>query len=138
MKEHLNFFDDLVMKMKTVDLKMDEEQMTMILLFSLPERCTGFTNSLIYARDTLTVEDVKSGLLSKGLRDQVKEISEGSRGGSSSHDLFVERGREDKRNWHSRWRSNSRKPGNGRRGKSKDGKCFICKKAGHWKKEVQI
>ena len=89
-KEHLSFFDDLVMKMKTVDLKVDEEQQAMLLLCSLPERYTGFANSLIFARDTLTVRDVKSGLLSEGLRDQMKEMSEG-RGRSSSQGLFVEK-----------------------------------------------
>ena len=53
MKAHLSFFDDLVMKMKTVDLKVDEEQISMILLCSLPQQYTAFANSLIYVRDIL-------------------------------------------------------------------------------------
>ena len=63
----------------------------MILLCSLPDRYTGFSNSLIYGRDTLTLNDVKTGLLSEELRDQMKEMSEGSNGASSSHGLFVEK-----------------------------------------------
>ena len=65
LKAHLNVFDDLLMKMKAVDLKIEEEQKAMILLCSFPERYTGFSNSLIYGRDTLTLDDVKTCLLSE-------------------------------------------------------------------------
>jgi len=51
-KAHLSFFDDLVIKMKSIDLKVDEEQTSLILLCSLPERCTGFANSHIFVRDS--------------------------------------------------------------------------------------
>ena len=36
LKAHLNVFDDLLMKMKAVDLKIEEEKKAMILLCSLP------------------------------------------------------------------------------------------------------
>lgn len=36
---------------------------------------TCFTTSLIFARDTLTVEDVKLDLLSEDLRDQMMKMS---------------------------------------------------------------
>ena len=64
LKAHLNTFDDFLMKMKAVDLKIEEEQKAMILLCSLLDCYTGFSNSLIYSRDTLTLDDVKTGLLS--------------------------------------------------------------------------
>lgn len=134
-KTHLSVFDDLLMKMKSVELKVDEEQKAMILLCSLPERYTGFANSLIYGRDTLTLDDVKTGLLSEELRDQMKEfgVGDSSGGSNSSSGLFVERGRAEKKVKNYRGRSNSRKPH--WRSKSKDGRCHHCKKPGHWKRD---
>ena len=100
---------------------------------SLPDRYTGFSNSLIYGRDTLTLDDVKTGLLSEELRDQMKEMSEGSSGASSSHGLLVEKEKNVKKG--NRGRSKSRKPGGRGKSKERNGKCFICKKPGHWKNE---
>lgn len=68
-KEHKDSFDCLMKKMKTVDLKVDEEGTTMTLFCSFLEHHIGFINNLIFARDILTVEDVKSGLLFEDLRD---------------------------------------------------------------------
>ena len=133
LKAHLNAFDDLLMKMKAVDLKIEEEQKAMILLCSLPDRYTGFSNSLIYGRDTLTLDDVKTGLLSEELRDQMKEMSEGSSGASSSHGLFVEKEKNVKKG--TQGRSQSRKPSGRGKSKERNGMCFICKKPGHWKNE---
>lgn len=78
----------LSMKMKTMALKVDEKQKVMVFLCSITERYTGFVDSLIYERDTVTVKDVKSGLLSEDLRDHMKEMDEGRRG-SSSQGLLV-------------------------------------------------
>ena len=108
LKAHLNIFDDLLMKMKAVDLKIEEEKKAMILLCSLPDRYAGFSNSLIYSRDTLTLDDVKTGLLRKKLRDQMKELGDGSSGASSDHGLFVEKERYMKKE--NRGHSKSRKP----------------------------
>ena len=79
---------------------------------------------------TLKLDDVKTGLLSEELRDQMKEFVVGdSSGGNSSSGLFVERGRAEKKVKNNRGRSNSRKPNS--RSKSDDGKCYNCKKPGH-------
>jgi len=68
LRAHLNTFDGLLMKMKVIDLKIEEEQNAMILLCSLPERYTSFLNSLIYSRDNLMPSDVKAGLLTRSCR----------------------------------------------------------------------
>lgn len=62
LKVHLNFFDDLMMKTKTIDLNADEEQKTKVILCFLPERYIILANSLIYGRSTLTLKDVKTTL----------------------------------------------------------------------------
>ena len=100
----------------------------MILLCSLAGRYSGFSNSLIYGRDTLTVDDVKTGLLSEELRDQMKKLSLGSSSVGNGQSLFLEKERYVKKE--NRGHSKSRNPG--WRGKSKErkGKCYICKKPG--------
>ena len=126
LKAHLAAFDDLLMKMKAVDLKVDEEQKAMILLCSLPERYTGFSNSLIYGRDTLTLDDVKTGLLSEELRDQMRDLDVSSGGGANSSSALVGERKE---------LSGFRKGGDRRHGVSRQGICYYCKKPGHWKNE---
>ena len=78
------------MKMKTVDLKVDEDHKVIILLCLLLERYTKFVNNLIYDRETLTLNDVKTHLLSKELHNQMREFGI-SRGASRNGVLFVER-----------------------------------------------
>ena len=59
-KTHLSVFDDLFMKTTSIELKIDEEQKAMVMLCLLPERYTGFANSLIYGRDTLELDDLNT------------------------------------------------------------------------------
>lgn len=79
-------------------MKFDEEQKVMVLSCSLPEQFTIFVNSLIYGRETLTLNDVKTDLLSEELRDQIKGLGLGHDSGESdsSSNLFVKRGRTEK------------------------------------------
>lgn len=62
---HLNAVDGLLMKTKSVYLKIEEEQKVMILLCSLPKRCTLFSNSLIYSHSTLTLRLSKQVFLAR-------------------------------------------------------------------------
>lgn len=93
----------------------------------------GFSSSLIYSRDTLTFDDVKTGLLREKLWDQMKELGDGSSDASSGHGFFMEKERYTKKE--NKGRSKSRNLG--WRGKSKErkGKCYICKKPSQWKNE---
>lgn len=115
--------------MKAVNLNVNEEQKTMLVLCSFPERYMVFTNSLIYNRSTLTWENVKTRLLSKEVRDQMKYTRES--GGASNSQRLVERGRKEKENSFI-WRSKTRKSESGWRGKFRNNMCHHCKKHGHW------
>lgn len=136
MKNHLTNFQDLIMKMKAVDvpLAQDEEALAIILLSSLPDRYTQLTNSLIYGREAITLSDVKARILSEDLRTRMWVGNSSQENNNTSHDLFVERGRRDDQQGsrgQNRGHSYSRKPGN--RGKSRHlGDCNYCHKPGHW------
>ncbi|MBA0656547.1 hypothetical protein Goklo_008892, partial [Gossypium klotzschianum] len=47
------------------EVKIDDENQAMLLLFSLPSLYKSFRETLIYGRDKLSFEDVKGFLLSK-------------------------------------------------------------------------
>jgi transposase InsO family protein len=136
-KSHMTEFEDIVMKLKATDalLAKDEEALAMILLYSLPEKYSQFTNSFIYGRETLSLSDVKTGMISEDQRIQMR-IGNNPRENNQSHGLFADRGRDDQQSsrGRNRGRSQSRRPGF--RGKSKTrGNCNYCHKPGHWVKD---
>ena len=81
----------------------------------------------------MTLNDVKTGLLSEELRDKMKEMSDGSSGADNGQGLFAEKEKSEKKG--NRGRSKSKKPGGRGKSKERNGKCFICKKPGHWKND---
>jgi hypothetical protein len=40
--------------MKNIDIKVDDEDQTLILLCSLPDTFDNFVNSMLYSRDTIS------------------------------------------------------------------------------------
>ncbi|KAJ9546955.1 hypothetical protein OSB04_019498 [Centaurea solstitialis] len=113
-KYHMTEFEDIVMKLKATDalLAKDEEALAMILLYSLPEKYSHFTNSYIYMR------------IGNNPRENYNQ------------GLFATRGREDKQSskGRNRRRSQSRRPGSRRKSKVR-GNCNYCHKPGHWVKD---
>ena len=63
-----NELNKILLDLKNIDVRIDEEDQALILLCSLPPSFENFVNSLLYGRDTLSLEDVKSALHSKVLR----------------------------------------------------------------------
>ena len=61
------------MDLKNIDVRIDEEDQSLILLCPLPS-FENFVNSMLYGRDTLSLEDVKSALHSKKLRQKVSVV----------------------------------------------------------------
>ncbi|KAJ9557676.1 hypothetical protein OSB04_012290 [Centaurea solstitialis] len=135
-KSHMTEFEDIVMKLKATDVLLgkDEEALAMILLYSLPEKYSHFINSFIFRRDTLSLSDVKVGMISEDQRIQMRIGN--NPGENYNQGLFDARGREDNQSTRgrNRGRSQSRRPGP--HGKSKTrGNCNYCQKPGHWMKD---
>ncbi|KAJ9538194.1 hypothetical protein OSB04_030927 [Centaurea solstitialis] len=118
LKEHLDELNSILMDLKNVEVKIDDEDAALILLVS----------------DTITMEEVRSSLHSRELRHKAS----GSGSEIQSVGLSVvngdrDRGREkEKGNWKSKGRSRSKKRGPG--GRQREG-CHYCKEPGHWKNE---
>ncbi|KAJ9546691.1 hypothetical protein OSB04_019234 [Centaurea solstitialis] len=127
-KSHMTEFEDIVMKLKTTDVLLgkDEEALAMILLYSLPEKYSHFTNSFIYGRDTLSLSDVKAGMISEDQRIQMRIGN--NPGENYNQGLIATRGREDNQS--------TRGINRGRSQKSKTrSNCNYCHKPGHWVKD---
>ncbi|MBA0647627.1 hypothetical protein Goklo_015469 [Gossypium klotzschianum] len=66
---HISQFITLLNNLKNVEVHIDDEDQSMLLLYSLPPSCKSFRETLIYGRDKLSFEDVKGHLLSRDKLD---------------------------------------------------------------------
>ena len=100
--DHLDEFNKILMDLKNIDIKIDDEDQALILLCSLSEFFDNFINSMLYGRDTISLIDVKSALNSMELRTRLngKSIDNQAEG------LFVKGRSENSSNF--RGRSNER------------------------------
>ncbi|MBA0728913.1 hypothetical protein Golax_023225 [Gossypium laxum] len=62
---HINDFVSLLIDIKNIEVQIDHEDQTMLLLFSLPFSYNSFKETLICGRDKLSFEEAKGNLLRK-------------------------------------------------------------------------
>ena len=62
--EPLNFFNKVISKLLTVDVKIDEEDKVLILLSSHSQSYDHIVTTMLYGKETLILEEVTSTLLS--------------------------------------------------------------------------
>ena len=98
-------------------MSIDDENQALLLLSSLPKSYTTFKDTLLYGRESLTLDEVQAALNSKELNQRSEE----------KKNVVVEglnvRGRPEKREFKTRSKSRSKS-----RGKIK---CYNCDKEGH-------
>lgn len=61
-KEHVSLFTKAVLDLKSVDVRIDEEDQAIMLLCSLPSSFENLVDTMLFGRDTLTLEEVKATL----------------------------------------------------------------------------
>ena len=82
LKYHLTVFKKIIFDLQTIEVKYDEEDLGLILLRSLPSSYATFRDTILYSRDTLTLEEAYYALFSKenmkqlmiGYEDQAKDL----------------------------------------------------------------
>ncbi|WVZ50367.1 hypothetical protein U9M48_001625 [Paspalum notatum var. saurae] len=125
---HLTVFKEIVSDLQAMEVKYEDEDLGLILLCSLPSSFANFRDTILYSRDTLTLNDVCEALQAK---EKMKQMVS-SDGSASNGSALVARGRTEK------------KSNNGSRGKSSNGHhsrskskgrgnkfCYYCKKDNH-------
>ena len=68
MNDHLDELYKLILNLENVSIILDDEDMALILLSSLPDSYEHFVHTLLYGRQTLTLKDVKNALEFKDLK----------------------------------------------------------------------
>ena len=120
---HLDKFDSLIMDLKNVEVKIEDEDQAILLLCSLPQSFKYFRDTMIYGKESVSYDSIKSALKSK---EQIDRDITGETSRSQAEGLFV-RGRSENRDFEkgkSKGRSKSR---------HKNLICNYCKKKGHIK-----
>ena len=120
-KNHLDEFNKTIMDLRNIDVRIDDENQTIILMCSLSNSYEHFLNTMVYGRDTIYIENVRAALNSRELKNKVFK----SREDDSSEGLVV-KGRTLKKNNDRKGQSRSKSKGNK--------KCFKCNKERHYVK----
>ncbi|KAL5788067.1 hypothetical protein ACOSP7_005016 [Xanthoceras sorbifolium] len=121
---HIDEFESLIMDLQNLDVKIDDEDQALLLLYSLPSSYRHFRETMLYGKDTISLKDVKIALETKEKIDH--DITRQSFN-SQAQGLYVrgrpeERGRsQDRGKNKSKHRSKSR---------GRDVVCWYCKKPG--------
>lgn len=115
--------------MKDIEVKIDEEDQTLMLLLSLPESYENLVQTLMLVGDTLIMDDTRISLLADDIRKVATSgmSSSGREHMEQSQGLFATRGR-----------TNERGQGKGKNSKSKSRApakitCFKCGELGNFK-----
>ncbi|KAG8473502.1 hypothetical protein CXB51_035665 [Gossypium anomalum] len=131
--EHLTVFKEILSNLEAMEVQYDKEDLGLILLCSLPPSYSTFRDTILYSRESLTVDEVYDSLTSY---DKMKHLV--VKPDSQGEGLIV-RGRQDRNADDDRGRTQERNHRGKSKGRSKSsnrGKtCNFCKKKGHIKFE---
>ena len=117
--DHLDEFSKVCDTLKTIDAALNDEEKALLLISSLPKSYGNFVDALMYGRQTLSLDEVKSALNTKKLQSKQDHL-----GNESGQGLTAKARSEGKK----------KKQGKNKE-KRKDLKCFLCHKEGHFKKD---
>ncbi|CAL1403742.1 unnamed protein product [Linum trigynum] len=122
LRNHLDQLNTILLYMRNIDVKIDDEDAVLILLVSLPHSYENFVDSFIAGKDSLSLEDVRSALHTR----EVRHKASGSGSENQASGLAATSGR--------RQQSGNRKANtNSNSAGLKDDICHYCKEKGHWK-----
>ena len=62
--KHIDNFNQIVLSLKNIDVGVDDEDQTVLLLSSLPRAYDNFVDTIIFSRSSQSVEEVKTTLQS--------------------------------------------------------------------------
>ncbi|KAG8503535.1 hypothetical protein CXB51_001497 [Gossypium anomalum] len=131
--EHLTVFKEILSNLKAMEVQYDKEDLGLILLCSLPPSYSTFRDTILYSRESLTVDEVYDSLTSY---DKMKHLVVKP---DSQGESLIARERQDRNTDNDRGRTQEWNPRGKSKGRSKfsnRGKtCNFCKKKGHIKSE---
>ncbi|GFS44993.1 hypothetical protein Acr_00g0093470 [Actinidia rufa] len=126
--EHMNVFNGYLDQLRKVDVKIDEEDKALLLLTSLPDSYDTLVTTLLYGKDTVSLEQVQSSLVSHCTQKR-SSFEDGE-----SAALAVQSGNRGKKSdSRSGWSNGSSSSSRG-----KGVQCYYCKEFGHVKRDCPL
>lgn len=121
--QNLDEFNRVILDLENIGIEIDDEDKAIIILNALPKSHSVFVETMKYARETLSFDDVQKALKSKEIDSkQSKDLA------PNTGDSLLARGRSERRDPKHKFRNRSKS-------KDKKGKCFHCHKVGHYRRE---
>nr|GEV13607.1 zinc finger, CCHC-type [Tanacetum cinerariifolium] len=74
--DHINEFNNLILYLANIDIEIEDEDQALMLLASLPSSYENFMETLLYGRESLTMEDILATLNSKELKKRTEGTKE--------------------------------------------------------------
>lgn len=129
-EDHLDDFNKIIIDLENIRIKVEDEDQAIIVLNSLPsESYEHFVDTMMYGRESLSLEEVQNALMSKEMKRKAVLKKENNGDG-----LYVH-GKSSKK------KSKNQEGQNKMQGKQETRfkrKCFICSKTDHLKKDCPI
>ncbi|KAG8498352.1 hypothetical protein CXB51_007022 [Gossypium anomalum] len=131
--KHLIVFKEILSNLEAMEVQYDKEDLGLILLCSLPPSYSTFRDTILYSRESLTVDEVYDSLTSY---DKMKHLVVKP---DSQGESLIARERQDRNADNNRGKTQEQNPRGKYKGRSKSsnrGKtCNFCKKKWHIKSE---
>ncbi|GJS85912.1 retrovirus-related pol polyprotein from transposon TNT 1-94 [Tanacetum coccineum] len=125
LSDHIDECNKLILDLTNIDIEIEDEDQTLMLLTSLSSSYENFVETLLYGRESLTMEDVLATLNSR----ELKKRTEGTK--EEAGDRLYVKGRSD--------HSCKAHSGGSSRFNSRDAtgklECFICHSESHLKRD---
>ena len=131
LRDHLENLNSILLDLRNLEVKIDDEDAALILLVSLPNSYENFVESFVFGKDSLTLEEVKATLYTRELR--LKATCDNKNYGSG---LVVRSGRNSRKNKGSNNSNSSRSDTCNSRDGSSNTKtiiCYHCQEPGHFR-----
>lgn len=73
--EQLDLFNKLILDLENIDVTIDDEDQALLLLCSLPKSYSHFKETLLFGRDSVSLDEVQAALNSKELNERKEKKS---------------------------------------------------------------
>ena len=71
-EDHLDEFNKIILDLENIKIKIKDEDQALLLLRFLPAKYETLCDTLVYSRDSLTLEEVQTALMSKDLKERME------------------------------------------------------------------